>query len=225
MKNMKFYFTPGACSIGIHILLEELGLVFEAYPINLIKGEHQSAQFLDLNPKGSIPVLVLQDGTPLTDFVSIAWWLAKSNPRSGLLPSAIESEVAILDLMNYAINTVHGQGFTRIFTTEKYTSNATELTAVQDQGVAIVQRGLALLDRKLADGVVSEDHLTIADAALFYIEFWAAKTYIELPIHCRAHYQRMLQRPAVRQVLMEEGYHSTLSQSQPTETERLNAIA
>lgn len=225
MKNMKFYFTPGACSIGIHILLEELDLVFEAYPINLLKGEQNSAQFLELNPKGSIPVLVLKDGTPLTDFVSIAWWLAKSNPRSGLLPDSLEAEVAILDLMNYAITTIHGQGFTRIFTTENYTKDATELTAVQDKGVSIVQRGLAIMDRKLADGILSEDHFTIADAALFYIEFWAAKTYIELPLHCRAHYQRMLQRPAVRQVLMEEGYHSTLSDSRPAETEMLNATA
>jgi len=47
---------------------------------------------------------------------------------------------------------------------------------------------------------------SIADAALFYVEFWADKIGIALPEHCLNHYQLMLTRPAVRRVLMEEGY-------------------
>lgn len=37
--NMKFYMTPGSCTTGIHILLEEIGLVFEAYLVNLMAGD------------------------------------------------------------------------------------------------------------------------------------------------------------------------------------------
>ena len=47
---------------------------------------------------------------------------------------------------------------------------------------------------------------SIADAALFYVEFWANKTNMELRPHCLAHYQRMKTRAAVQQVLAEEGY-------------------
>ena len=43
--------------------------------------------------------------------------------------------------------------------------------------------------------------------ALFYVEFWADKTDIELPENCNRHYQQMLKRPAVRQVLAQESYH------------------
>jgi len=50
------------------------------------------------------------------------------------------------------------------------------------------------------------DRFSIADAALFYVEFWADKIKLDLPANCLAHYQRMLTRPAVRQVLLEEGY-------------------
>jgi len=46
----------------------------------------------------------------------------------------------------------------------------------------------------------------IADATLFYVEFWADRTRMPLPEQCAAHYQRRCQRPAVRQVLREEGY-------------------
>ena len=47
---------------------------------------------------------------------------------------------------------------------------------------------------------------SIADAALFYVEFWADKLAIDLPENCRAHYQRMRARPVVQRVLREEGY-------------------
>lgn len=50
------------------------------------------------------------------------------------------------------------------------------------------------------------DDFGIADAALFYVEFWADKTGIELPDNCLRHYRLMLSRPAVRRVLSEEGY-------------------
>ncbi len=49
MGLMKFYFTPGACSTGIHILLQELDLLFEAYPVNLLAGDTQKPEFLALN--------------------------------------------------------------------------------------------------------------------------------------------------------------------------------
>jgi glutathione S-transferase len=83
---MKFYFTPGACSIGIHILLEELDLIFEAYVINLLAGDHMKPAFLAINPKATIPTLVRDDNTALTEFQAIAYWLARRHPKAGLLP-------------------------------------------------------------------------------------------------------------------------------------------
>ena len=84
---MKFYMVPGSCSTGIHILLEEIGLVFEAYIVNLSKGEHLTPEYLAINPNGTIPTLLRDDGVALTDFVSIATWLANAYPRRKLLPS------------------------------------------------------------------------------------------------------------------------------------------
>jgi glutathione S-transferase len=49
-------------------------------------------------------------------------------------------------------------------------------------------------------------HFTIADAALFYVEFWADKTGLPLPPRCAAHYRRVRARPVVQRVLREEGY-------------------
>ena len=208
--NMKFYMTPGSCSTGIHILLEEADLVFEVYVVNLMAGDQNKPGYLAINPKASIPTLVREDGTSLTDFLAIAWWLAKQNPNRGLLGESLEDELKILDVMSYAVATIHMQGFARIFTTDKFSSNESEHEWVKQQGRDIIDKGFVVIDDMLCEQGYVIDHFSIADAALFYVEFWAVKTDIELPPACTTHYQMMLNRPAVRQVLYEEGYAADL---------------
>ena len=203
---MKFFMTPGSCATGIHILLEELDLLFEAHPLNLPAGDHNRAEYLALNPKATIPALVLDDGRVITEFQAIAWWLARHHPRAGLLSEDPCEEVRILEVMDYVVGTLHVQGFARIFTTEKFTPNAADHEAVRAQGRVIIDDAFAVIDASIAGRDYVVDAFSIADAALFYTEFWAEHTDIALPTHCAAHYQRMLARPAVRRVLMEEGY-------------------
>lgn len=212
---LMFYMTPGSCSTGIHILLEELELPFEATIVNLPAGEHRRPEYLALNPKGSIPALRLEGGLVLTEFQSIAYWLARRHPRAQLLPDdAVQAALAI-ELMSYVVGTVHGQGYTRIFTTDSYLPceglTATERQAlqiaVQARGREIVNDAFALIEARLPDeGYAVGAAFSIADAALFYVEFWADKIGITLPPRCRAHYQRVAARPVVQRVLREEGY-------------------
>lgn len=203
---MKFYMTPGSCSTGIHILLEELELLFEVYIVNLLAGDQRKPEYLALNPRGSVPTLVPDDGTPLTSFQDIAWWLARNYPKAGLLPESAADEARVHEVMDYVLNNIHGQGYTRIFTTANYSSDESMHAAIQASGREIVGKGLAAMDALLAGRDYVTGKFGIADAALFYVEFWADKIKLELPPNCLAHYRRMLQRPAVRQVLMEEGY-------------------
>jgi glutathione S-transferase len=203
---MKLYMTPGSCSTGIHILLEELDLPFEAYLVNLLAGDQNRPDYLAINPKGTIPTLVRDDGSALTEFQAIAWWLARTYPRAKLLPDDAEGEARVLEAMAYAVGTIHMQGFTRIFTTDQYTSNEAEHEAVKQRGLAIVAKGYGILDGLLRGQEYVAGRFSIADAALFYVEFWGDKLKLELPDNCRAHYQSMLARPAVQRVLREEGY-------------------
>lgn len=210
---MKFYMTPGSCSTGIHILLEEAGLVFEAQLVNLMAGDHHQPEYLAINPRGTIPALTLDDGTTLTDFISIAWWLGRNHPRRKLLPENLPAELRVLEAMSYAVNTLHGQGFTRIFTTEIYSEKAEDHEAIQARGRAIIEEGFAYMEGLLHESGYILEQFSIADATLFYVEFWADRIGLSLPSGCRAHYQRLLQRPAVQQVLMEEGYASVVQQA------------
>ena len=209
--TMKFYMTPGSCSTGIHILLEEIGLVFEAHLVNLLAGDHYQPDYLAINPKATIPALVRDDGSALAEFQAIAWWLARSHPKRKLLPDSIEGEARVLEVMGYVTATLHGQGFARIFTTDKFSANVADHDAIRARGREIIDAAFSVINALLeGHDFVAADHFTIADAALFYVEFWADRTEVPLPQNCRAHYQRLLTRPAVRQVLMEEGYASAL---------------
>lgn len=203
---MKFYMTPGSCSTGIHILLEELDLPFEVYIVNLPRGDHTTPDYLAINPKATIPTLVRDDGSALTEFQAIAYWLARSHPKAKLLPGDADGDARVIETMDYAVGTLHGQGYTRIFTTANFTPNEADHEAVKAQGREIVEEGFAIMNDALAGRDYVAGDFSIADAALFYVEFWADKIGIALPEHCHAHYQRMRARPAVQRVLREEGY-------------------
>jgi glutathione S-transferase len=119
-----------------------------------------------------------------------------------------------LELMDYVVGTVHGQGYTRIFTTERYlpaglaeADRTTWLKDIQTLGREIVGAAFVVMEASLPDaGYAVGDDFSIADAALFYVEFWADKTSLPLPPRCAAHYQLVRTRPVVQRVLREEGY-------------------
>jgi glutathione S-transferase len=207
---MKFYMTPGSCSTGIHVLLEELGLFFEAHVVDLTANAHLKPEFLAINPRGTIPTLVLDDGSALVDFESIAFFLGAQHAKRGLLPAEGAERVRAREIMHHAIGVMHGEGYTRIFVSNRYAADPAERAAVEREGRGVVERGFVRLNQMLGhDGYVL-GRFTIADAAPFYVEFWADRIGLPMPEHCQAHYERMLQRVAVRQVLGEEGYASTL---------------
>lgn len=203
---MKFFFTPGSCSTGIHILLEELDLIFEAHLINLMAGDQYNDDYLAINQKSSIPALQLDDGTVITEFQAIAWYLARNYPAAQLLPEDLSAQVKILELMDYVVGTIHGQGFARIFTVEQFCSNESEYESVKTKGIEIIQKAFEIIDQSLTDKDYVIGNFSIADTALFYVEFWADKSDITLPGNCQRHYQTMRSRPVVQRVLMEEGY-------------------
>ncbi|WP_231711308.1 glutathione S-transferase family protein [Xanthobacter dioxanivorans] len=207
--------TPGSCSTGIHILLETLELPFEAWIINIPAGDHLRPDYLKINPRGTIPTLVLDDGRALTDFRSIALWLAETYPRGRFLPQDPALAARAVELLDFALIQLHGEGYTRIFTSERYipSSEARHGQGLKDDvashGREIVSQAFELLERRMpAEGYVVGPHFSIADAALFYNEFWADRIGILLPPRVAAHYRLVRARPVVRQVLAEEGYRS-----------------
>jgi glutathione S-transferase len=203
---MKLYYAPGACSLGIHVILEEIGKPYDLQKLDLQKQEQYASDFTRINPKSKVPTLMRDDGSVLTEFPAIATWLARTNPDKSLLPSNAETEARAMEAMDYVVSTMHMQGFSRMFRPVSYAPSETDHDKVKARGREIMEKGLELMDKALAEKDYLAGEFTIADAALFYVEFWASRLMkMTLPKNCAAHYERMKNRPAVKRVLDQEG--------------------
>ena len=97
---MKLFYAPGACSIGIHVLLEEIGKPYEPVLLNTKEGAQFKPEFTSLNPKSKVPTLVRDDGSVLTEYPAIALWLASTFPEAKLLPQGAEGLAKALEYTN-----------------------------------------------------------------------------------------------------------------------------
>ncbi len=202
---MKLYYAPGVCSIGIHVLLEEIGKPYEGISVNLREGAQYKPEYTAVNPKSKVPALIDDSGTLRTEYPAIAYWLARTNPFANLLPDDIDLQARALELMDYCVATMHMQGFTRMFRPGNFAPNATDEAAVKARGMEIAEKGFATLNEALEGKEYAVGKFSIADSALFYVEFWAGRVGIKLPPNCAAHYERMLARPAVQRTMKAEG--------------------
>jgi glutathione S-transferase len=203
---MKLYYAPGACSIGIHLLLEEIGKPYELQRLNFQEQEQYKEAFVKINPKSKVPTLQRDDGSILTEFPAIATYLARSNPEKGLLPADADSEARALEALDYVVSTMHMQGFARIFRPGNFAFSEADHEKVKARGREIFEKGLALMDKALEGKEYLTGKFSIADCALFYVTFWAAaRLKLDLPPNVAAFWKRMQARPAVQRTMQQEG--------------------
>lgn len=203
---MKLFYSPGACSLGIHVLLEEIGAPYDLSLVNLREGQQFSPAFRAVNPKGKVPALLRPDGSVLTEFQSIAFWLAHSFPQAALLPDDMEHQIRIMELMDFIVASVHMRGFTLLKVPQKFAPESeTAQTAIRAAGLAAAQDGLAVLSEALGDKEYFFGTFSVADAAAFYVTHWAKLENIPLSDALNAFEARMRARPAVARALDQEG--------------------
>lgn len=70
MTQLVLYAAPGACARVPMIALEEARQDFEVRVVRFMAGEHRSPEYLALNAKGKVPLLLV-DGGPLSENVAI----------------------------------------------------------------------------------------------------------------------------------------------------------
>ena len=202
---MKLYYSPGACSVGIHVLLEELGAPYEKELINTREGMQHEPYYLDISPKAKVPALRRDDGSVLTEYGAIATWLARTHSAMQLMPADAEGEARAIETMEYVVATIHMQGFTRIARPLNFTPNEADKERVQTRGREIYAKGLHLLNLALADRDWIAGTYSVADTAVFYVSNWSPRAGVDLPAHVAAHFARMKARPAVQRALAAEG--------------------
>ncbi len=127
--SLKLYYAPGACSFVPHSLLELSGAPFEPMLVKLHRGEHQTPEYLTMNPRGQVPVLV--DGSDVvTQIVAIVLHLDQRLPEAKLLPASGIERTRVLETLMWMNNTVHPT-FTHVFMPQKFTDDPAAQQAVK----------------------------------------------------------------------------------------------
>lgn len=203
---MKLFYAPGACSLGIHVLLEEIGAPYEAEAVDLRSGAQFKPEFTAVNPKSKVPTLALDEGAPLTEYPAIAYYLAATYPSAKLMPAAGEPMARAIEATDFCVSTMHMQGFSRIFRPANFSPSEGDADTVKARGAEIFDKGLAVMEKALEGKDWLAGEFSFADTALFYVCYWrAARLKLPLPERVAAHYARMLARPATQRAMVAEG--------------------
>jgi glutathione S-transferase len=203
---MKLFYSPNACSLGIHALLEEIGKPYDLHWVDFSKKEQYGPDYMALNPKSKVPALLRDDGVLVTEYPAISFYLARANPAAKLLPADIDGETKALEILDYLIATVHMRGFTRIFRPENFGPSPEDKEKVQQTGRDTIAAGFKILEPQMAGKDYILGDLSIVDFALFFLEFWAAtRASLPMPPAFAAHLARMMARPSVQRTLAAEG--------------------
>lgn len=191
--------------MGIHILLHEIDRRFELRRLNYQVKEQRGPVFLAINAKGCIPTLQLPDGQVITEYPAISYYLARAYPEADLLPESIIDQTRALEIIEYACSSVQMRGFHRVWKSDRYDGDPDR---VVERGLAIVEEGLAILNNSIPEKDFALGRFSIADAALFFIEWWYERRLGRagrLPSNLSRHFHLMLDRASVQRMLQSEG--------------------
>jgi glutathione S-transferase len=201
---MKLYYAPGACSLAPHIVAREAGLALDLERVDLGTNPHRTAtgaNFTQINPKGSVPALRLDNGQLLTEGAAIVQYLADLAPMSGLAPAAGTLERYRLQEWLSFIGTELHKMFSPWLFHPEYGQQAAEVARAK-----IVQR-FAFLDAHLAAHTyLLGPGFTVADAYAFTIVSWGRAMQIDLApfAHLQRYMDGIAARPQVREAVQLE---------------------
>jgi glutathione S-transferase len=198
---LTLYYAPGACSMASHIVLES-GEKYEPRKVDLAGGEQRTEAYLKMNPLGRVPVLGLDDGTPLTENTAILPYLGK---RFDLWPKDALGDAKALSLIGYFASSVH-PAHAHVGRPERYTADTSAFPGIKDAGLKTFQTYLKQIDGMLAGREWFGDKYSVLDPYGFVFYTWGVRR--DLPMselkNYTAHKDRMLKRAAVGRVVENE---------------------
>ena len=199
---MKFYYSPGACSLSPHITLHESGLPFQHLlaPTKTHQLE-DGTDYYTINPLGYVPLLELDDGTRLREGPAIVQYIADQVPAKKLAPpNGTVARAQLQAWLNFIGTELH-KGFSPMFnpaTPEAYK------TIARDKFLS----RLTWVNSELAGKqYLMGEQFSVADPYLFTVTNWPARVGVDIFgfANLAAFRERMAARPAVQAAMRHEG--------------------
>ena len=197
---MKLYYLTGACSLASAISLFEAGLEFE--PVKVDRQTRKTADGLDfneVNPKGYVPALRLDNGEVLTENVAVLQYIADRNPAAKLAPPAGTMErYRLVEWLAFINSEVH-KSFSPLFRKDA----PEDLKQYMSKNLAT---RLDYLSRVLANrAFVMGEQFTVADPYLFTVLGWGVHVDVDIGPELKRYVERIGSRPQVIAAMKVEG--------------------
>ena len=189
---MKLYYSPGACSLAARIVLHEASIPAEFERVDLkAKVTETGADYRRINPAGSVPLLVLDDGEAVTENVAVLDLLAQQAPQLGV--DGPLGRTRLIEMLSFLSTELH-------IAFKPFWHPDGDKAA----GAVAVAARLDLLERRIVGPYLFGAAFTVADAYLFVMLRWARKFGLPVPARLDAMFEEATQRGAVLQALTEE---------------------
>jgi glutathione S-transferase len=196
---MKLYYAPGACSLSPHIVAREAGIPLELEKVDLgAKKTASGEDYRQVNPKGYVPALRLDDGSVLTEGPAIVQYLADRKPAAALAPHAGTSERYRLQEWLAFLNSELHKTWGALY----------DPRAERAPVIERLKQRLSFLEGELKNRpYLLPSGFSVADAYLFTLLNWAGFTQVDLsPYPALVKYaERIRARPKVQEALHAEG--------------------
>ena len=199
---MKLYYSPGACSLSPHIVAHELGAALSIEKVDTkTKRTETGRDYWQINPKGYVPALELDNGEVQTEGPAIVQYLADQKGNTQLAPAnGTLARARLQEMLNYITSEIH-KTYSPLFKDD--TPEAT-----REERKAYLQRRYEYIERILAKQQwLLGEHFTVADAYLFTVTRWAAAVKLDLSGYpaLLAFQERIAKRPGVQAAMLSEG--------------------
>ncbi|UAJ10547.1 glutathione S-transferase family protein [Glacieibacterium megasporae] len=205
---IKLYYHRGACSTSNHIALEEAGIEYEAFEVDLKASEDPLTILVRaLNPMAQTPVLVLDGGQVLTQNVATLPFIADLAPRVGLLPERGTIERAQAESwLAFVASDLHPTivEYAYISLSDDVAERARSRRFYESR----VDRRLKILENRFAsEDFILGDAYSVIDGYALVVLGWSEPAKLSLAPYpnVRAYMARIEARSAVRSVRQKEG--------------------
>ena len=202
--KIELYYAPITCALAPYITLTEAGADFEVHPLNMRKDEHKSAQYLKINPKHKVPLLVV-DGQVLSESTAIQIWIARNFPKANLLPTYPWQELKAISILSWCSSGIH-PFLARINSPAKVCSVSGSEESIRDIAAKQLMENFQIADDMLAGREYLFDHFTAPDAHFYWCYRRAMQFNLNLSgfKNCNSHFVRMENRKSVQKLLAYE---------------------
>jgi glutathione S-transferase len=195
------YYAPNTCALASYVTLTEADAAFVVKPLNFRKHQQRSPDYLRLNPKHKVPLLIV-DGRPLSESPAIQIWIARNFPKARLLPSDPWQELQAISILSWCASGIHPY-LSRINSPSRVCDVPGAEESVIRSATELLFENYQIADDLLAGREFFFDHFTAADAHFFWCMRRGAQLGVDLTrfANCQTHFEHIKARPSVQKLL------------------------